>query len=104
VNLAARLDEESGIIVSLSDDGPGIPQADLPYLGDRFYRGGDINTRPRGLGLGLALANDILALHGSSLEIESREGAGATFTFRLPDLDRRRDLEVGALPGEVVAS
>jgi len=86
VTLDAHLEDPSEIVVAVRDEGPGVPQSDLPYLGDRFYRAGDINVRPGGLGLGLALANEILALHGSSLEVQSREGDGATFSFRLPAL------------------
>ncbi|MGH2637455.1 MAG: sensor histidine kinase [Actinomycetota bacterium] len=92
VLLSARPDDDAGIVVSVVDDGPGIREADLAYLGDRFYRGGDINVRPGGLGLGLALANEILGLHGSSLAVESGEGRGSTFWFRLP----RPDAEIGA--------
>lgn len=86
VILAAQPEPPSDILVSVSDDGPGVDGSDLPYLGDGFYRGGDINLRPGGLGLGLARASEILRLHGSELEIRSSEGSGATFRFRLPDL------------------
>lgn len=101
------------MIVSVSDEGPGVDRADLPYLGDRFYRGGDINERPGGLGLGLALVSQILTLHGSSLEIESREGLGARFSFRLAHLgvagDSAREAAsdpngVESLDGEVAAT
>jgi signal transduction histidine kinase len=54
------------------------------HLGERFYRGGDINARTKGLGLGLALSGEILELHGTALEIETKVGVGSTFVFRLP--------------------
>jgi K+-sensing histidine kinase KdpD len=63
-------------IVAVSDDGTGISAADLPYLGARFFRGGDLNARPKGLGLGLALVTSALELHGAVLEVESAEGRG----------------------------
>ena len=78
VTLLADLEEPEDIVVTVRDDGPGIAAADLPYLGARFFRGGDLNVRPKGLGLGLALASSALELHGAVLEVESDEGRGAT--------------------------
>ena len=72
------------VVVTVADDGPGIDEKDLPFLGERFFRGGDLNLRPRGMGLGLALALGILDLHGSTLRIENAPGGGASFSFELP--------------------
>jgi K+-sensing histidine kinase KdpD len=83
VTLLADREEPQEIVVTVRDDGPGIAAADLPYLGARFFRGGDLNVRPKGLGLGLALASSALDLHGAVLEVESEKGRGARFTFRL---------------------
>lgn len=77
-----RLGDE--VVVAIVDDGPGIAEGDLPFLGERFFRGGDVNLRPRGLGLGLALALGILDLHGTTLRIENGAGGGASFSFSLP--------------------
>lgn len=72
-------------VFRVSDQGPGIPAEELGHLGERFFRGGEPNTRAtRGLGLGLALATEILALHGSELEVSSEVERGSTFGFRLP--------------------
>ena len=72
------------VIVAVSDDGPGIPEKEIARIGERFFRGGDLNTRTtRGTGLGLAVVSEILELHGSRLEVESRVGAGSRFSFRL---------------------
>jgi signal transduction histidine kinase len=71
-------------VVRVADSGPGIPQAELRYLGDRFFRGGDPNRRTGGTGLGLALVQELLRLHDSKLEIESEIGRGSQFSFRLP--------------------
>jgi signal transduction histidine kinase len=83
VTLSARA-EGGGVVLSVADDGPGIPEEELRHLGERFYRGGDLNARStKGLGLGLALVKEILELHGSALEIESQVGIGSRFAFRL---------------------
>jgi signal transduction histidine kinase len=71
--------------VSVTDLGPGMSEEDLKNIGQRFYRGGDPNARPtKGIGLGLALVREILELHGTELEVESKIGEGSRFTFRLP--------------------
>ena len=73
------------VVVEVADTGPGIRQEDLARLGERFFRGGDPNTRgTRGLGLGLAIVREILDRHGSTLEVESVPGRGSVFRFRLP--------------------
>ncbi len=77
-----RRDHE--VVIEIADDGPGIAEEDLPFLGERFFRGGDANTRPKGLGLGLALALGILELHGSTLVAQNGPDGGALFSFSLP--------------------
>jgi signal transduction histidine kinase/ligand-binding sensor domain-containing protein/DNA-binding response OmpR family regulator len=70
--------------VSVHDDGPGITAADLPHIFDRFYRGDEATGRHQpGTGIGLALARELAALHGGTVEVESEEGAGSTFTVSL---------------------
>jgi K+-sensing histidine kinase KdpD len=72
-------------VVSITDDGPGIPPSELKRVGERFYRGMNTATfQIRGLGLGLALVSEILDIHGSRLEVESEVGRGSQFRFRLP--------------------
>jgi signal transduction histidine kinase len=84
ITIAAREAGPDCVEVVVADDGPGIPAADLPHVLDRFYRGGDPVSRPAGgLGLGLALANQILEEHASELRIDSEEGRGARFSFVL---------------------
>jgi signal transduction histidine kinase/ligand-binding sensor domain-containing protein/CheY-like chemotaxis protein/AraC-like DNA-binding protein len=70
--------------ISVHDDGPGITAADLPHIFDRFYRGDEATGRHQpGTGIGLALARELVALHGGTLEVESEEGSGSTFTVSL---------------------
>lgn len=99
VTLSADLEGQEEIVVAVSDEGPGISAADLPYLGVRFFRGGDLNARPKGLGLGLALATSALELHGATLEVESAEGRGSRFSFRMLRLDASGEAPAN---GEVV--
>jgi signal transduction histidine kinase/ligand-binding sensor domain-containing protein/DNA-binding response OmpR family regulator len=70
--------------ISVRDDGPGISAADLPHIFDRFYRGNEATGQHQpGTGIGLALARELVALHGGKLEVESEEGFGSTFTVSL---------------------
>jgi signal transduction histidine kinase len=82
-----RLENGAGhdaALVSVKDQGVGIPSADLPNLFQRFYRASNVAGRIRGTGLGLYSAREIIQQHGGTLEVQSREGMGSTFTIRLP--------------------
>ncbi len=84
VIVSAHEDGPDHVIVAVSDDGPGIPESEVARIGERFFRGGDVHTRStRGTGLGLAVVSEILELHGSRLDVESRVGEGSRFSFRL---------------------
>lgn len=82
----ACAEEEGGhwAVLTVADRGLGIPAADLPRLGERFHRGGNVAGRIAGTGLGLASVRQIVALHGGTVAIASVEGAGTTVTVRLP--------------------
>ncbi|HEY3023110.1 MAG TPA: ATP-binding protein, partial [Actinomycetota bacterium] len=97
-------------VIAVADDGPGIPPEEACHIGERFFRGGDPNTRAtRGTGLGLALASEILDMHGTYLEVESELGIGSRFCFRLPRSNwtfARQDgggdgINVFSVPGEL---
>ncbi len=72
--------------VWVADDGPGIAADELPYVTERFFRAGATGPRRTagGLGLGLALAQQILQAHGVQLRVRSEVGVGTTFSFVLP--------------------
>lgn len=84
-----RVTEEKGswAIVCVRDSGLGIPAADLPRVFERFHRAANVSGLIRGTGLGLASARQIVEQHEGSIEVESVEGQGSTFTVRLPCLD-----------------
>ncbi|MBN1993569.1 MAG: HAMP domain-containing histidine kinase [Anaerolineae bacterium] len=76
---------ENSVTLSVSDNGPGIPEADLPHLFDRFWRSEKSRTRSEGgAGLGLAIAKQLVEMHGGTIGVESTPGKGARFWFRLP--------------------
>lgn len=71
--------------VSVSDDGPGIPQTQLEHVFERFTRGdAGLTQRVGGTGLGLAISKSLVELHGGTISAESQVGRGSTFSFRLP--------------------
>lgn len=76
-------DKGEWAVVSVHDQGVGIPQEDLPYIFDRFSRARNA-LHIKGSGLGLFSARQIVQLHGGSIFAESEEGAGSSFTVRLP--------------------
>lgn len=76
---------EDRVTISVSDTGCGIPEEDLPKIFQRFYQ--IDRNRPGGgghSGLGLAISQKILELHGSDIAVQSRPGQGTTLTFHLP--------------------
>ena len=73
------------IIVSVTDEGVGIPKESLGKIFDRFYRVDKARTRKLGgTGLGLAIAKEIIKVHGGKIWAKSREGKGTTIAFSLP--------------------
>lgn len=80
----------STIVVSVSDEGPGIPHDDLSKVFDRYWQAE--HTKHMGTGLGLALAKGIVEAHGGRIWVDSELGKGSSFSFTLPlaTLDTRR--------------
>ena len=74
-----------GLRVKVSDTGPGIAEADVPRVFDRFYRGEASRSRATGgSGLGLAIVKGVIEAHGGSVGVETAPGRGTTFSFVLP--------------------
>lgn len=84
ITVSTRLEEEQGVL-EVADTGPGIPQADLTHLFERFYRADKARSRETGgSGLGLAIAKALVEAHGGQIRAGNRPGGGAVFTVRLP--------------------
>ncbi|HUX85470.1 MAG TPA: ATP-binding protein [Chloroflexota bacterium] len=71
-------------VVAVQDHGLGIPAADLPRMFTWFHRGANVADSVAGAGIGLAGSRQIVERHGGTIEVESQEGRGSTFTVRLP--------------------
>ena len=77
--------EGNEAILTVSDTGIGIPEADLPHIFDRFYRVDKARSREAGgTGLGLSIVRDTVLLHGGTITTEKNEGPGMTFRVTFP--------------------
>ena len=84
IDVQARL-RGAEIEVCVRDNGPGIPEADIPHLFARFYRVDKGRSRETGgTGLGLSIVKHIVQLHGGRAWVESTLGKGSAFYFTLP--------------------
>jgi len=72
-------------VFSIEDTGCGIPQKDIPYIFERFFRVDPARSREKGgTGLGLAIVSEIITKHGGRVWVKSIEGSGSSFFFSLP--------------------
>jgi signal transduction histidine kinase len=78
VSIAA---EAGNCVVHIRDFGQGIPAEELPRIKEKFFKG---SAKGRGTGIGLAVCNEIVELHGGTLEVSSTYGAGTDVCVRLP--------------------
>jgi predicted ATPase/signal transduction histidine kinase len=96
--------EGERVIASVADTGSGIPEAELPFIFDRFYRVDESRNRASGgAGLGLAIARRIVELHGCQIAVKSRAGEGCCFSFGLPVARPVERQEAGTPGGDTSA-
>ena len=84
-------DRIHSLVLEIMDEGPGIGEDELPYLFERFHRGGYGKT---GYGIGLSMAADILKAHHGSIQAENRKDGGACFRLEVPILEGKRPYEL----------
>jgi pentatricopeptide repeat protein len=81
--------KEDALSISVCDRGAGIREEDRPRIFEKFYRGGgELARQVKGVGLGLNLVQHIVAAHGGTIEVASKEGEGSTFTIHLKTVER----------------
>ena len=73
--------EDEEVVVNIRDFGPGIPEDELPLVTKKFYKG---SSKARGSGIGLAVCDEIVQLHGGTLTLSNAEGGGTLVSVRIP--------------------
>ena len=73
--------EGSFVVIRMRDYGPGIPEEELPHVKLKFYKG---SSKARGSGIGLAVCEEIVTMHGGTLTLENAEGGGTLVTISIP--------------------
>ena len=82
---ARMIDRKTEVVLSITDQGLGIPKKDLGHIFDRFFRVDKARSRAQGgTGLGLAISKEIIERFGGKIWVESSEGKGSTFSISLP--------------------
>jgi signal transduction histidine kinase len=76
--------KHGGTIVKVRDEGPGIPEEELPHIFERFVRGQRDKHASEGIGLGLAIAQATAKAHGGEISARNADTGGAEFIFSLP--------------------
>ena len=73
--------EDGKFVIRVRDYGPGIPEEELPHVKLKFYKG---SSKARGSGIGLAVCEEIVTMHGGTLTLENAEGGGTLVTICIP--------------------
>ncbi|WP_243354650.1 ATP-binding protein [Bacillus litorisediminis] len=83
----------NGLLLEVLDTGSGIPEEDLPFVFERFYKGDKSRTRGRsGTGLGLSIAKNIIDAHQGHISVQSQVGQGTTFSIFIPRKSRENGM------------
>jgi two-component system sensor histidine kinase KdpD len=84
-----------GLSIVVRDQGPGIAEADIPHLFERFYRGREARRHSAGAGMGLAITRGLLAAEGGRVWAENRPEGGAQFSIAVPAAVRQGAFQPG---------
>jgi two-component system sensor histidine kinase ResE len=85
IDVIQRTSDRRGLIIDVRDSGSGIPEEDLPFVFERFYKADKARTRGRsGTGLGLAIVKNIINAHDGYISVNSLPNKGTTFSIILP--------------------
>jgi hypothetical protein len=84
IQVSARV-TDNAVVIDVTDNGPGIPPAQVEHIFERFVRGdAGLTQRVGGTGLGLAISKSLVELHGGTIAVDSEVGRGSTFRVVLP--------------------
>jgi signal transduction histidine kinase len=81
---------DGGVSIAVLDEGPGVPEDRLDAIFEAYEQAGPEGQREKGVGLGLAVSQEIVRRHGGRIGVENRVGGGACFTLWLPGADADR--------------
>ncbi|MBM3856003.1 MAG: HAMP domain-containing histidine kinase [Verrucomicrobia bacterium] len=84
IRVEGRVSDDRHVEVSVTDSGNGIPTHDIERIFDKFYWSESAPVEARGAGLGLAIAKNLVELHGGTIRAESTPGHGSRFSFTVP--------------------
>jgi two-component system sensor histidine kinase BarA len=84
IRIETQAQGHDSVEICVIDTGSGIPSHELDKIFDKFYRGDSAPVEARGAGLGLAIAKNLVELHGGTIRVESALGTGSRFSFTIP--------------------